>query len=92
MTAGRFKSRSWRRVKVKTPKRLITHYERKKPKRAVCAICKKELHGIPRAFPKELQSMAKTKKRPERPYGGYLCSECLRKIMKEKARNSGFSK
>ncbi|MGB9748240.1 MAG: 50S ribosomal protein L34e [Candidatus Woesearchaeota archaeon] len=92
MTAGRFKSRSWRRVKVRTPKKLVTHYKRRKPKKIVCALCKKEIHGVPREFPKKLQSMAKTKKRPERPYGGYLCSECLRKLMKEKARKSEFNK
>ncbi|MEM2121580.1 MAG: 50S ribosomal protein L34e [Candidatus Woesearchaeota archaeon] len=92
MTAGRFKSRSWRRIKVRTPKRTIVRYTRKKPKKAVCALCKKEIHGVPREFPKKLKSMAKTKKRPERPYGGYLCSECLRKVMKEKARNSSFNK
>ncbi len=28
----------------------------------------------------------KTQKRVSRPYGGYLCHECLRKLMKERAR------
>jgi len=31
-------------------------------------------------------NMAKTKKRPERPYGGVLCTRCMRKTMIGKAR------
>ncbi|MBV1767120.1 MAG: 50S ribosomal protein L34e, partial [Methanobacterium sp.] len=30
---------------------------------------------------------SKTKKRPNRPYGGYLCSECARKHFKKEARS-----
>ena len=34
-----------------------------------------------------MAKLPKTKKRPERPFGGNLCSDCMRKIMKEKARS-----
>ncbi len=87
MTAGRFKSRSFRRVKTRTPKSKVkTVYTRRKPSKAVCAICGKELHGVKRVLPNDLKKYAKTSKRPSRPYGGYICSSCLRKLMKEKAR------
>ena len=87
MTAGRFKSRSFRRVKKRTPSgKVKVIYTRRKPKKARCAICGKELHGVPRELPAELRKYAKTEKRPERPYGGYICASCLRKLMKEKAR------
>ncbi len=87
MTAGRFKSRSFRRVKKRMPSgRVKTTYTRRKPKKARCAICGKELHGVPRVLPSELKKYAKSQKRPSRPYGGYICSSCLRKLMKGKAR------
>ncbi|MCS7140475.1 MAG: 60S ribosomal protein L34 [Candidatus Nezhaarchaeota archaeon] len=50
-------------------------YERSKAK---CAWCHGELHGTP-ALPKvKMRKLSKSSKRPERPYGGYLCSKCLR--------------
>ena len=45
--------------------------------KAKCAECKKELHGVPRLNPNEMKKLAKSKKRPFRPYGGYLCSRCI---------------
>ncbi len=78
---GQYKSRKRFRLKyVKTPGgRTVIHFEKKKPKPARCAICKAELKGIPR----DVKGLPKTKKRPERPYGGYLCSKCMRKVIKE---------
>jgi len=38
-----------------------------------CAICKKPLAGTVR----NPRDVPKSKKRPNRPYGGYLCAECL---------------
>ena len=75
------------RVKVRLPSGKVVIRERKKrPRIAKCAICKKPLHGIPRLRASQLKKLAKTKKRPERPYGGYLCSKCMRELMREKAR------
>jgi len=49
-----------------------------KLKKARCAWCHGELHGTP-ALPKaEMRRLPKSGKRPERPYGGYLCPRCLR--------------
>lgn len=89
MVSGKHKSRSKRRVYITTPggKNKIS-YRQKKPGIAQCAKCGANLSGIPRATKAELVNMPKTKKRPERPYGGNLCSKCFRLTMQEKARKS----
>ncbi|MHA1860390.1 MAG: 50S ribosomal protein L34e [Candidatus Asgardarchaeia archaeon] len=79
------RSRSLIRKKVRTPgNRLVMHFERKKPTVARCARCGKPLHGVPRLRPSELRKLPKTKRRPQRPYGGNLCSECMREVFREK--------
>lgn len=76
-----------KKVKVRLPSgRVVIRIKRKKPKAAVCAVCKKPLHGVPRRQPAELKKMAKSEKRPERAYGGYLCSACSRELFREKVR------
>lgn len=84
--ALKHRNRSFRKVKVKLASRITTQYRKIKPARAQCGDCGKELQGVPRARPVELRSMPKTKKRPERPFGGVLCSSCMRKRMIAKAR------
>jgi len=78
---GKYKSRKRFRMKyVKTPGgKTVIHFEKRKPSHAKCALCKKELKGVPR----DVRGLPKTKKRPERPFGGYLCSKCMRKVLKE---------
>lgn len=83
-----YKSKSLRKVYVKTPKKVVIHYRRRKPKIAKCGKCGKQLKGVPRELPYKMRGMAKTKKRPERPYGGVLCSKCMRALLKEKLRVS----
>ena len=76
-----------KRVKKRTPSgRIVIRLKKKKPKKAKCAICKKPLHGVPRLIPSKMKKLAKTKKRPERLYGGYLCSRCLKDFLKGKIR------
>ena len=79
------RTRSLRRLKKKTPSgRYTTHYVRRRPSAAKCAECSKELHAVPRKRPKAMQKTPKTKKRPERKYGGVLCASCLKvKIKRE---------
>jgi len=87
MPAGRHKSRSMRRVYKKTPgAKNVLHYEKRKPKIGHCASCGAALKGVPRERPYKMQNMPKTKKRPERPFGGVLCSKCMRLEMKKKAK------
>ncbi|MFH1212347.1 MAG: 50S ribosomal protein L34e [Candidatus Woesearchaeota archaeon] len=87
MPAGRYKSHTFKRVKKKTPGgRTALRYETRKPSKAVCGVCGKQLHAVPRERPYKMKNLAKTKKRPERPFGGVLCSACLRKQIVKKAR------
>lgn len=87
MPAGKHKSRSMRRVYTKlTGSKVVIHYKKRKPSKVTCAVCGTALSGVPRERPYKMQTMAKTKKRPSRPYGGVLCSKCTRNFMKEKAK------
>jgi len=89
MPRGMFKSRTLRRVKKKLPGgKTGLVYLKRKPARAKCSECKKQLMGVPRERPYKMQAMAKTKKRPERPFGGVLCSACMRNNIKESIRNA----
>jgi len=89
MTKPMHRSRRLRRKKVRTPgNKLVTHFLRRKPKVAKCAVCGKPLHGTPRKIPSIFKNLAKSIKKPQRPYGGNLCSRCMREIMKEKARKA----
>lgn len=87
MPAMRYRSRSYKRVNKKTPGgRNVLRYKKKKPSKHVCAECGQVLHGVPRGRPYEIRKLSKSQKRPNRPYGGYLCSKCARKLFKEEAR------
>ncbi|MBI2564864.1 50S ribosomal protein L34e [Candidatus Woesearchaeota archaeon] len=87
MRPSKQKSRTFRRVYVRTPgNRLVIHYKKRNPGKAKCRVCKNELHGIPRLRPFKMKNLSKTKKRPERPYGGNLCSKCMRKLIISKIR------
>ena len=81
------KSRTFRRIYTKTPGgKTRVMYKKRKPAKAKCAVCKAILAGVPRDRPYKIKKLSKTQKRPERPYGGVLCSRCLKKLMVEKAR------
>ncbi|MBW2967188.1 50S ribosomal protein L34e [Candidatus Woesearchaeota archaeon] len=81
------RSRTLRRVHRKTPGgKTALHFEKRKPSKAKCGQCGKLLPGVPRERPHKMTKLPKTKKRPERPYGGVLCSACMRKKMVASAR------
>ena len=82
------RSKSLRRVKVKVPggtTKLV--YKKRKPKKAKCSSCGAVLKGVPRESATKMKNLAKTRKRPQRPYGGVLCSKCTRKLIVSKARS-----
>ncbi|MFH1210613.1 MAG: 50S ribosomal protein L34e [archaeon] len=82
------KSRRHRRVRVKTPGGTTKiAYKRKKPGKPQCAKCGEILKGVPQGFVYKIRNMAKSKKRPERPYGGMFCTKCTRELMADKARS-----
>jgi len=67
---------------VKTPGgRLSLHVMKKKVGKARCAVCGAELHGVPTLPYAKFRNLSKTEKRPERPFGGVLCPECLRRAI-----------
>ena len=87
MPSGRHKSRSMRRVSTRTPSgKSKLSYDKRKPSKAKCSECKAILPGVPRERPYKMQNMPKTQKRPERPYGGQLCSKCMREKIKAEVR------
>jgi len=87
MVAGKHKSGSMRKVFKRTPgTKVVVKYEKRKPSKAKCGSCGGVLSAVPRLRPRKMQNTPKTKKRPERPYGGTLCSSCMRKKIIAKAR------
>jgi len=72
------RSRTLRRVHVKTSKGSKLTYAKRKPSKAHCAVCKQELHGVASLRPYKMSKLSKTEKRPDRPFAGMLCSKCMR--------------
>jgi len=88
MPSGKDKSRSKRRVFVRTPSGKVTlHHIKRKPGKAVCAVCDKVLSGITRIRAYRLKKIGKSQKIPSRPFGGNLCSSCARKKIIETVRS-----
>ncbi|MBW2995123.1 50S ribosomal protein L34e [Candidatus Woesearchaeota archaeon] len=81
------KSRTLRRVKKKTPGGVskLKHVIRK-PKQGHCSNCGTILHGTPRATARQMSRMSNTKKKPKRPFGGKLCTRCMRIEFIKRAR------
>ncbi len=82
MPRGMYKSKTFRKAFVKAPGGNVhVQYRRRKPAKAHCAECGKVLAGVPRELPRKMHNLSKSEKRPERPYGGKLCSACMRRLM-----------
>jgi len=80
MPQGKHKSRTFRRIFVrKISGNLTKHFRKRKNSKKVCSECNKILMGIPHKIESKFSALPKTKKRPERPFGGVLCSPCMRK-------------
>jgi len=87
MVSGKYKSRRLRRVHVRTPGgRTVIHYRERKAGAAHCASCGKQLSGTLRVQNKT-RKISKTSRRPSRPYGGVLCSNCTRELLKSRVRS-----
>ena len=81
------RSRSYRKVKVRVPGgRQKIHYRQRRASEARCAKCGQVLHGLPRRRPIRLGGLPKSQLSVNRPYGGNLCSSCMR----AEIRNSLF--
>ncbi|MBW3011536.1 50S ribosomal protein L34e [Candidatus Woesearchaeota archaeon] len=87
MVEGKYRSRTYRRVKRKTPgSKTVSAFVRRKPKRAKCGSCGQYLKGVACQRIHKIKNMPKTAKRPTRTYGGVLCTKCTRLKLKAKAR------
>ena len=77
-------AKSLRKIKVRIASKTKTVYRKRKPGKARCGACGRLLGGALRERPYKMRNIAKTKKRPERTYGGVLCSGCVRKKIIDK--------
>ena len=81
------RTRSKKRVQKRVPGgRTTIHYKKEKSKPAKCSRCGQILHGIPRCHPSELRKLTRSQRRIMRMYGGQLCANCLRELLKEAVR------
>ena len=87
MPAPRFRSRKFRRVKTRIPSgKSIIHYKRRKPAKHRCGMCGNVLQAVPNQIPSKIKKLSKSQRRPQRPFGGVLCSKCMREVSKESVR------
>jgi large subunit ribosomal protein L34e len=80
MTDAKYRSRSWKRKKVRRGEKIKVIYKRERIIKSRC-ICGRLLPGV-----KTVGNV--TKKRVSRPYGGRLCTKCTRRLMIESARGA----
>jgi large subunit ribosomal protein L34e len=86
MTQPNKRNRKRRKKHVRTPGNVSrVHHAPTKPGKAVDAMGN-ELHGIPRKTATRMKNTPKSKKRPERPFGGQLTSASMREHFTTKAR------
>jgi large subunit ribosomal protein L34e len=76
-----------RRLRVTTPGgKHVMHYTLRKHARAQCGKCGTFLQAVATGRPSVIHKLSKSERRPSRPYGGVLCSRCMRLTIKAKAR------
>jgi len=87
MPAKRYRTAALKLRMVKVPGgRTVARYRRGKVGVARCAACGRPLGGVPKLRPSELRALAKSSRRPSRPYGGNLCPACARRTVIEAVR------
>ncbi len=87
MVSGKHKTKRFRKVFVRTPgAKVVVHYRQRKVNLPKCAECKTALKGMPKLINSKFKNLPKSKKTTNRPYGGNLCSKCMRLKLKAKAR------
>ncbi len=87
MVSGKHKSNRLRKVFVRTPgSRTVVHRRKRKPSKAKCAIFGNTLAGVPHGRDSAVRKLSKSKRRPERPFGGVLSSKAMRFVLRMRAR------
>lgn len=77
-----------RRIKYqKIPSGVSVKRIKRKSKQLVCITCKNPLHGITNTPTKYQKKLTKSNKRPERRFGGVLCSNCSRRALISRLRS-----
>jgi large subunit ribosomal protein L34e len=88
MVSGRHKSKTMRKVFVRIPSGVsVVRYKLRKPSRATCPMTGEKLQAVPNLRPNDLNQLPKTKKRPQRAFGGVLSSRAARRVIMSKARD-----
>ncbi|MFH1544519.1 MAG: 50S ribosomal protein L34e [archaeon] len=80
----RYKKKKFRR----TPGgKTVERREEKKSGKHHCAVCRKQLHGVPHGKkPSEVRRLSKTERRPTALFAGVLCNQCRTNAMEEAAK------
>ena len=92
MPKPRFRSGSLKKLHKRVIGGTAIRFERRKPSASRCALCKLPLKAVAREFTFKLRNISNSLKRPERKYGGYLCSDCTKYKFKLEARQLSFKK
>jgi large subunit ribosomal protein L34e len=77
--------KSMKKVRKRTSGRNVLVYRKGRTSPAVCNNCGCEMHGMPRLGNAQMAKLAKSKKRPNRKFGGYLCSKCTKEFLRNVA-------
>lgn len=89
---GRSRRLKKSRVAIRTPGgETVYHYRHKKHSAAKCARCGKPLSATPTGPKSSIRKLPMSQRRPNKPYGGYLCPECLRELMLSRAIEEGMT-
>ena len=89
MPAPRYRSRSKKRKNIVTPGKVTKiHYQKHGTSQKKCAGCGNPIKSIPRLRGPNIRKISRTKRRPNRTYGGYYCPHCLNKKLKSAIRES----
>lgn len=87
MPAPNKRARTFRRIHVRIPSgNSVIHYKKRKHAKSRCHECGKVLAGMQNFASKSGNKLSKSEKRPERPFGGVLCSACMRKRIVKRVR------
>ena len=90
--SGRNRSLKKPRRAIRTPGgRIVYHHRHKRHSAARCSRCGAPLNATPTGSRYIMSKMTYSQRRPNRPYGGNLCSRCLRELMISKAIEEGMA-
>jgi len=84
MPAWRHRTARYRKRAVRTVKGTRILYGERCSRPASCAMCGRPLAGVPKG--KRARRVPRSSRRPNRPFGGYLCPSCARREIVAGAR------